>query len=133
MAAAGLTPEQAAIVALQGELQTTKDMVTQVSHNCAQLHTDHQALRRAHEALNTAADSQLGQRALEIQATESRLKDLLFRQKFDLLESKDLRPDTFKGRATEPFKPWQKRLKAYCNSKAQGFKKALDWAEKEQG
>ena len=32
---------------------------------------------------------------------------------------------------TEAFKPWQKRMKAFCNSKRTGFRKALEWAEKQ--
>ena len=65
-AAAALTPEQQAIVALQQDLQSTRDLVNQMSQNYAQLHSDHDSLKRAHEALNRAADAQLRKRAQEI-------------------------------------------------------------------
>ena len=54
---------------------------------------------------------------------------MIFRQQFDLLVSKELKPDHFRGRATEPFKPWQRKLKAFCNSKRTSIRAALEWAE----
>ena len=113
-----LTQEQQAIVALQQELETTKQQVIRVSNA-------HDTLRAAHDALNLAARNALEEKQQQIQQAEDRLKSLIFRQTFDLLDSKDLKPDKFKGRATEPFKP--------CNSKRTGFRAALEWAEKQQG
>ena len=39
----------------------------------------------------------------------------------------------FKGRVTDAFKPWQKKMKAFCNSKRSGFRAALEWAERQPG
>lgn len=108
------TAEQQAIVALQSELGAVRAQVAAVT-------TAYDALKGAHEALNSASSRLLGERATEIKASEDRLRTLIFRQKFDLLESKDLKPDKFSGGRTECFKPWSKKLKAYCNSKAHGF------------
>ena len=47
------------------------------------------------------------------------------------MDSKELKPDGFKGRASETFKPWAKKFKAFCNSKRSGFRAALEWAEKQ--
>ena len=42
-----------------------------------------------------------------------------------------MKPSVFKGERTEKWKPWARRIKAYCNAKQAGFKKAIEWAEKE--
>ena len=110
---------------LQQELNTTRAQVVLITQQ-------HDALRAAHDALNSAAQTALQQRANEILQMEGNLKGLIFRQQFDLLDAKDLKPDNFKGRKTENFKPWAKKFKAYCNSKRSGFRKALEWAEKEK-
>ena len=65
-----------------------------------------------------------------IKESEDKLRNLIFRQQFDLLDSKELKPDNFKGRATEAFKPWSRKLKAFCNSKRTGFRAALEWAKR---
>ena len=116
------TPEQQAIVALQQELAITKDQVMRVTDA-------HDTLQRAHEALNQAAQQLFTQKDLQIQESERKLKDLIFRQQFDLLDSKELKPDNFRGRTTDAFKPWQKKMKAFCNSKRTGFRAALEWAD----
>ena len=76
----------------------------------------HDQLKAAHEALNTAAQIALAQKSAEISASEDKLKGLIFRQQFDLLDAKDLKPDAFRGRKSEAFKPWKKKFEAYCNS-----------------
>ena len=43
-----------------------------------------------------------------------------------------MKPDPFKGRRSESFKPWKKKFEAYCNSKRSGFRAALDWAAKQK-
>ena len=54
---------------------------------------------------------------------------MLFKQQFDLLDSKELKPDHFRGRASETFKPWARKFEAFYNSKRSGFREALEWAE----
>ena len=115
MAQQNFTAEQQAIIALQTEAAQTRDQLT--------------ALRAAHDALNRAAQEALAEKDRKIQETESNLKNLIFRQQFDLLDSKEIKPDIFRGRATEAFKPWQRKMKAFCNSKRTGFRQALEWAE----
>ena len=56
---------------------------------------------------------------------------MLFTQKFDLLDMKTLQPEAFRGKQNETFKPWARKVKAFCNAKKMGFRKALEWAEKE--
>ena len=50
----------------------------------------------------------------------------LFRQQFDLLDLKDMKPGGFNGRRTDNFKPWARKLKAYGNGKREGFRRALE-------
>ena len=73
--------------------------------------------------LKLQSDSLFRQRAEEIKASEDKLSRLLFNQKFDLLDMKAMQPEMFKGRRNDAFKPWARKLKAYCNAKRQGFRK----------
>ena len=81
--------------------------------------------------LNFAAQQALADKDQKIHETETRLRSLLFRQQFDLLDLKELKPDHFRGRASETSKPWARKFKAFCNSKRSGFRVALEWAEKQ--
>ena len=113
-----------AITNLQHELADARARVQQLIDG-------HETLKAAHDALNIAAQGARAEKKKKIQETESRLRQLIFRQQFDLLDAKELKPDKFRGRATEPFKPWQFKFKAFCNSKRSGFRAALEWAEKQ--
>ena len=93
-----LTLEQQAIVALQNELGQVRTQVTTVTQA-------YDALKTAHETLNQAAANAIREKATEIAAAEERLMGMIFRQQFDLLDAKDLKPDEFRGRKTENFKP----------------------------
>ena len=57
---------------------------------------------------------------------EVRLKNMMFKQQFDLLDSKELKPEHFRVRATETFMPWAKKFEAFCNSKRNGFSAAVE-------
>ena len=119
MAANGM---EAAMIQLQNDLAQTRNQM-------AMMATSHDDLARAHEALKNQSDSLFRQRADEIKASEDKLSKLMFTQKFDLLDMKAMQPEMFKGRRNDAFKPWARKLKAYCNAKRQGFRKALEWAE----
>ena len=116
---------EAALRQLQQELATTRDQM-------AAMATAHDSLRQAHESLRSATDLALQSKAAEIQASETKLQRLMFNQKFDLLDMKTLTPDTFKGKQSDSFKPWARKVKAFCNAKKSGFRKALEWAEVQQ-
>ena len=92
----------------------------------------HDALAAAHEALRQASEQALNEKTARIAETEDKLSKLSFQQKFDLLDFKTLQPEIFKGRHHETFKPWARKVKAFCKFKQQGFRKALDWAEAQQ-
>ena len=121
---AQLTAEQQVIIDLQRGPEATRQQVLQVPQA-------HDALRGAHDALNQAARIALQDKGNKIKESEDKLRNVIFRQQFDLLGAKELKPDVFKGRATEAFKPWSRKLKAFCNSKRTGFRAALEWAEKQ--
>ena len=55
--------------------------------------------------MNLAAQQALADKDRLINESESRLRNMVFKQQFDLLDSKELKPDGFKGRASETFKP----------------------------
>ena len=52
--------------------------------------------------------------------------------RIDLIDNKMISPTLFDGGKVEAFKPWVKRLKAFCNAKCAGFRLALDAAEKSE-
>ena len=112
------------MVQLQAEFATTKQQLAVVAQQ-------HDALQQAHLVLRAESDTLFRTRQEEIRASEQKLEKLLFSQKFDLLDLKNMQPDKFRGRRVEAFKPWARKLKAYCNAKRGGFRKALEWAEKQ--
>ena len=52
-------------------------------------------------------------------------------EKLDLVDIKTMQPQVFSGHASESYKQWAKKVKAFCNARKPGFRKALDWAELE--
>ena len=119
MAAAGM---EQAMIQLQNDLAQTRQQM-------AIMASSHDNLAIAHEALKSQSDMLFRQRAEEIKNSEDKLAKLMFTQKFDLLDLKTMQPEVFKGRRNDAFKPWARKLKAYCNAKRHGFRKALEWAD----
>ena len=121
-----LSPEQQAIVTLQSDLAMTRDQVLQVTRRFDELNT-------AHQQLASDSDRLFREKKDEIDSLEMRLHGMLGKQKsdFELLDLKSMKPEKFKGSRNEPWKPWARRFKAYCNGKATGFRSALDWAERQ--
>ena len=120
------TPEQQSLVALQQELAQSRAQVLAVTQRLDQL-------TQSHQQLNSEADRLFREKADQISALETRLSATLFKQGFDLLDLKSMRPERFDGKRNEAWKPWQRKFKAYCNGKAQGFRSALEWAELQPG
>ena len=120
------TPEQQALVALQHELAQSRAQVLAVTQRLDQL-------TQSHQLLNSEADRLFREKADQISTLETRLSATLFKQGFDLLDLKSMRPERFDGKRNEAWKPWQRKFKAYCNGKAQGFRSALEWAELQPG
>jgi hypothetical protein len=81
---AAMSPEQQAITALQHELVDTRQRVQQLVDG-------HEALKSAHDALNVAAQNALAEKDMKINEAEGRLRQLIFRQQFDLLDAKELK------------------------------------------
>ena len=52
-------------------------------------------------------------------------------ERVDLIDIKSMDPGSFSGLEKESWRQWAKRVKAYCNARTPGFRKALDWAEAE--
>ena len=51
-------------------------------------------------------------------------------ERIDLIDIKAMSPTHFDGNKFGDFRPWGKRMKAFCNAKKRGFREALDMAEK---
>ena len=86
MAGQPLTTEQQAIVNLQHELADTRTRVQQLIDG-------HETLKAAHDALNIAAQGAQADKEQKIQESETRLRNLIFRQQFDMLDAKEVKPD----------------------------------------
>ena len=54
-------------------------------------------------------------------------------EKLELVDFKVNKPEPFYGRRDESWKAWSKQFKTYCIVRKDGMKKALDWAEAQQG
>ena len=110
---------EAVLQQMQNELVATRGQMTALA-------TEHDTLKQAHEALRQATDAAWHARTAEINNLETKLKQLLFKEKFDLLDMKTLQPENFKGKQAETFKPWARQVKAFCNAKKPGFRRALE-------
>ena len=121
--------EAQALIALQAEMIQTRAQLAHVSSRFDQMTAAHTALQAAHDRLREDAGRILGERANEIQQLERSIAGLVRKNKSDLLDLKAMQPSVFTGAKNERWRPWAKRIKAYCNAKHPGFKKALEWAE----
>ena len=115
---------QQALTELQSQLDRSQQQVLTLTSKVDQLTASHQHLYSESTRL-------FQKRFDEVQELERKLAQGLFRQQFDLLDLKAMRPDRFGGGRNEAWRPWSKKFKAYCNGRAAGFRAALDWAEKE--
>ena len=115
------TPEQQAMIALQNEMQQMRGQMNLVSSRYDQLNNAHSALQVAHDQLRDDASRVLSERAEEIKQLERSIGSLLRKQNCDLLDIGTLKPTEFKGERSEKWRPWARKLKAYCNAKQSGF------------
>ena len=105
---------------LRGELAQAQAHITQLSAAQEALRTAAQAEIAASEARSAALIAVIGRK----QASDTGGGD-----KFDIVDFKAIQPGQFKGRREESWKLWSRSFKTYCNTRKNGFRKALDWAE----
>ena len=110
-----------AMIALQDEMRGTRASVDLLA-------AGQEEVQKAVDLLKDAATEEAAKQEAKIELLESRIQKLLFTQKFDLLDSKSLTPDLFRGRRSDAFKPWARKPKNYCNAK----KASVAWAEGDQ-
>ena len=80
------TPMQQALTALQAELAHSQAQVLQLTQKVDQL-------TAAHNHLHSESDRLFKERHNEITALEAKLQSTLFRQQFDLLDLKSMKPE----------------------------------------
>ena len=113
---------EAAMVALQGQLDQAQSDVRDLTQQVA-------TLTNSHTHLYNESSRLFQKRFDEIAALEQKLQATVFKQQFDLLDLKSMHPEKFAGARNEPWRPWARKFKAYCNGRSPGFRAALDWAE----
>ena len=87
-------------MALQHELAQSRAQVLAVTQRLDQL-------TQSHQLLNSEADRLFREKADQISTLETRLSATLFKQGFDLLDLKSMRPERFDGKRNEAWKSWQ--------------------------
>ena len=118
------------MIALQQEVEQTRNQLLSLGQRFDGLAQAHTTLQQGHDNLSFHTGTALAQRQQEIQEIGDKMKNLQFKQQFDLLDLKNMRPEMFKGNRGENWRPWARKFKAYCNGKSEGFRTALEWAEK---
>ena len=115
MAQAAMAAMEQAIAGLRAELQAEQQARQQLEHNTA-----------------TAFKAQIP-KIEELQRTIELLRAGNGRGKLgmDLLNLKNMTPETYASKEGEAWKPWAKRIKLFLNGKAPGFRQALAKAERE--
>ncbi len=114
-ASAGDSPEQQALLVLQTEPQQIRGQVFSLTQRF-------DALATAHQNLNAESDRLVREKSDQIAALEGRLTQTLYKQTFDLLDLKAMKPEKFIGLRAEAWKPWARKFKAYCNGRSQSFR-----------
>ena len=122
----------AQIADLQNRLVAQEGLMTQASTHHAELLqrlalTEQQNQRMAVALDETKTNSEAALMELNNKLVETKRGGRGDKQR--LINSRDMKCTIFTGK--EPYKPWAKRLKAYCNGLVNGFRQALDWAEKQ--
>ena len=97
MAAPQLTAEQIALIALQDELVQTRIQNMAMRQRLDTLIDAHEALKSAHELLQNETERVLSERKAEIEDIGTRIRQLLAKQRCDLLDLKVMKPTIFKG------------------------------------
>lgn len=126
------SPEQQAILALRQEMDDTRNQLLQVSQNYDGLQQAHTQLKQAHNQLEQTAAGLLQSQQDRVSELEKKMDQGQQKQRIELLDLKSMRPEKFNGEHAEGWRPWSKRMKAYGNGKAEGFRKALTWAEEQK-
>ena len=86
------------MIALQDEMRGTRATVDLLA-------SGQEEIQKAVDLLKLTAAAETARQEAKIELLESRIQKLTFTQKFDLLDSKALTPDLFRGRRTDAFKP----------------------------
>ena len=113
------------IQTIEQELNTTRQQVITITQA-------HETLQAAHEALNLATQAAMTEKTREIRELEGKIHQQNTKQPVDLLDTKDLKPGGFHGRRNENFKPWARKVRAFCNAKSAGMRSAMEWAEEQE-
>ena len=128
MAAAPMTAEQQALAALQAEMAQTRAQLAAVGTRFDQLQTMYTNLQQAHDKLRDDAGRVINEKADQIGELERSIANLNRRHGCELVDLTAMKPANFEGKRGECWRPWARKVKAYCEAKQHGFKKALDWA-----
>ena len=93
------------MIALQQEMEQTRTQMLGLGQRFDGLAQAHTALQQAHDALSFHTGQAMAQRQQQIQEIEDKLKNTYFKQQFDLLDLKNMRPEVFKGNRGENWRP----------------------------
>ncbi len=125
----------AQVVELHNRIANQEGLLTQASNQHAEMQqrlalTESQNQRMATMMDEMRDKSEQAVRELHAKVEEARKEANGGRNgKQKLINNRDMKCTIFTGK--EPYKPWAKRVKAYCNGLVGGFRQALEWAEKQ--
>ena len=111
----------------------TIDTATTVEDFKVLFHRSEAKTTQLEKLLNTLRhDTDVAVTKLNVDLSKSRAETASARRedRIDLIDMKMISPTAFDGTKLDAFKPWTKRLKAFCNAKVPGFRQALEAAEK---
>lgn len=129
MSAEALTAQ---IVELRNRLVAQETLIGQASNQHAELQQRIALSEQQNQKLAEALDESSKRTEAAVMELNSKLADARCSGRGDkqrLINSRDMKCSIFTGK--EPYKPWAKKLKAYCNGLVSGFRQALEWAEKQ--
>ena len=83
------------------------------------------------DGLRAETDAALREANKQISEFKKSGSGTAYEERLDLVDVKTMKPQVFSGHQNESYKQWAKKLKAFCNARKPGFRKALEWAEQE--
>ena len=111
--------------------------IQQLKNSMEQLNQHNQRTANAHDAFKTKTQNVIAQLNISLataQATANAANASGGRRDpndFQLIDLKNIKPPTYGGNRDESYKMFNKKFKAFADSRKEGFRDALDWVEKQ--
>ena len=109
--------------------------IEQLRGSMDQLNAHNQRIATAHDELKITTEHSIGLLRLQLAAADAKASAAKHQDKDDcqLVDLKTVKPPVYGAERTESYKMFNKKFKAFADSRREGFRDALEWVEKQSG